>query len=92
MTNFRLFQLKEFADHNFKFDENGKKFSNWVENTVGKGETAHYEQFLLFSQCFQKTYCRHVKTRTCLGKGETGLENCSMSESFYHITVSREID
>ena len=26
-TNFRLFQLKEFADDNFKFDENGTKFS-----------------------------------------------------------------
>ena len=25
-----------------------------VENTVGKGETARYEQFLLFPQCFQK--------------------------------------
>ena len=25
------------------------------ENTVGKGEIAHYEQFLLFPQCFQKT-------------------------------------
>ena len=24
------------------------------ENTVGKGETARYEQFLLFPQCFQK--------------------------------------
>ena len=23
------------------------------ENTVGKGETAHHEQFLLFPQCFQ---------------------------------------
>ena len=25
-----------------------------VENTVGKGEIAHYEQFLLFPLCFQK--------------------------------------
>ena len=25
-----------------------------VENTVGKGEIARYEQFLLFTQCFQK--------------------------------------
>ena len=25
-----------------------------VENTVGKGEIARYEQFLLFLQCFQK--------------------------------------
>ena len=28
--------------------------SKWVENTVGKGEIAPYEQFLLFPQCFQK--------------------------------------
>ena len=26
-----------------------------VKNTVGKGEIACYEQFLLFPQCFQKT-------------------------------------
>ena len=48
-------KLKEFADVNFKFDENGRKFSLWVENTVEKGEIARYEQFLLFPQCFQKT-------------------------------------
>ena len=28
------------------------KLSKWVENTVGKGEIAHYEQFLLCPQCF----------------------------------------
>ena len=47
---------KDFADDNFKFDENARKFSKWVENSVGKGEIAHYEQFLLFPQCFQKTF------------------------------------
>ena len=47
-------KLKKFADDNFKFDENGRKFSKWVENTVGKGEIACYEQFLLFPQYFQK--------------------------------------
>ena len=47
-------KLKDFADDNFKFDENGRKLSNQVENTVGKGEIARYEQFLLFPQCFQK--------------------------------------
>ena len=26
-----------------------------VENTVGEGEIAPYEQFLLFPQCFQNT-------------------------------------
>ena len=40
-------ELKEFADDDFRFDENGGKFSNRVENTAGKGEIAHYEQFLL---------------------------------------------
>ena len=49
-------KLKEFADDNFKFDENGRKFPKSVENTVGKGEIARYEQFLLFPQCFQKTH------------------------------------
>ena len=50
MTNFRL---KEFAYDNFKFDKNGIKLSKQVENTVGKGEIAHYQQFLLFPQRFQ---------------------------------------
>ena len=45
----------EFAKDNFKFDENGRKFSKWVENAVEKGEIAHYEQFLFFPYCFQKT-------------------------------------
>ena len=46
--------MKEFADVNFKFDKNGRKLSKQIENTVGKGEIARYEQFLLFPQCFQK--------------------------------------
>ena len=63
-------KLKEFADDNFTFDENGRKLSKQVDNTVGKGEIARYEQFLLFPQVFSKDlYCRHVKTRACLGKG-----------------------
>ena len=47
--------MKEFADDNFKFDENGGKFSERMEHTLGKGEIARYEQFLLSLQCFQKT-------------------------------------
>ena len=42
-TNFRLFQTKKFVDKNFKFDENGRKFFDRVENTVGKGEIARNE-------------------------------------------------
>ena len=48
-------KLKEFADDNFKCDKNSGKLSKKVENAVGKGEIARYEQFLLFPQRFQKT-------------------------------------
>ena len=48
-------KLRVFADNNFNFDKKRRKFSKWVENTVGKGEIAHHEQFLPFQQCFQKT-------------------------------------
>ena len=37
------------------FDENSRKSSKQVENTVAKGEIACYKQFLLFPHCFQKT-------------------------------------
>ena len=49
-----LSKPKEFADDDFKFDENGRQLSKWVENTVGKGEIACYKQFLLFLQWFPK--------------------------------------
>ena len=49
--------LKGFAYDNFKFDENGRKFDKRVENTVGKGEIALYNQFLL-------PQCSHTQ-KTC---------------------------
>ena len=55
MTIFRLPKLKELADNNFKSDENARKFSKSIENSVGKGEITCYKQFLLFPQCFQTT-------------------------------------
>ena len=54
-TNLDLSKLKELPDDNLNFDENARNFSKQAENTVGKGEIAHYEQFLLFPKCFQKT-------------------------------------
>ena len=51
--------MKEFADDNFKFDENGRKFSKRIENIVGKGENPRYKQFLLFPQCLANLL--HVK-------------------------------
>ena len=54
MTLLDSSKLKEFADDNFKFVENGRELFKWIKNTVGKGEIACNEQFLLFLQCFQK--------------------------------------
>ena len=42
--------------------------SKSFENTVGKGEIARYEQFLLFPQCFQsvwRTFCHCRKVQNC---------------------------
>ena len=55
MTILDSSKLKEPVDDNFRFDENGRMFYEQVKNTVGKGETARFEQFLLFPECFQKT-------------------------------------
>ena len=48
-------KLKEFADNDSIFVENGRELSEQVENTVGKEEIACYKKFLLFLQCFQNT-------------------------------------
>ena len=60
-------KLVEFADDNFGFYENGRKFSKRVENTVGKGEIARYEQFISFLQCFQKTCPADTWLVGCIG-------------------------
>ena len=74
-TNFRLFQLKEFADGNFKFDENGRKLSKRVENTVGKGEIACYEQFSFSQIVFKRLVSqRRQKVSLC----ENGLSQHSL--------------
>ena len=62
-TNFRLFQT----------DENGKKFPKHVENTVGKGEIARYEYFLLFQQCFKILVLQTRKKQGLFGTGITKI-------------------
>ena len=56
IAKFRFSKLKEFADENFKFDENLRKLSKMIENSGKKGEIARNEPLLLSPQCFQKTY------------------------------------
>ena len=71
MANSRLFQIQRVYMQQFQINENGRKFSEQVESTVGKGDIAPYEQFLLFPQCSKDLYSRHVKTRACKGKGSS---------------------
>ena len=47
-------KLKAFADEKIKVIEKIEFGQGTVENTVGKGENAGCQHFLLFSQCFQK--------------------------------------
>ena len=62
-------KLKEFADDNSKFDENGRKLSKWLENTVGKERIAHYEQFLLFPVFSRGLFPMGVKRCHSVGMG-----------------------
>ena len=66
-------KLKEFADDNFRYDDNGRKLSKQVENTVGKGEIACYQQFLLFPHCFQKACFPEASKVSLCGTGLTFL-------------------
>ena len=52
-----------------KMAENSQKP---VENTVGKGEIAHYEQFLLFPQSFQRLVMQTRKNQGLFGNGLRG--------------------
>ena len=67
--NLRLSQTERVCRRQFQIWWKKKK-KNRLENTVGKEEIARNEQYLLFPQCFQKTYYRHVRTTACLGKGQ----------------------
>ena len=61
--------MEEFADDYFKFAENGRKLSKGVENTVGKGEIARYEQYLLFPVFSIGLFPRGIKRCHCVGMG-----------------------
>ena len=63
-------KLKEFADDNFKFDGKDKKVLEKGSKRCGKRRNCSLRAISPFSAVFSKDlYCRHVKTRACLGKG-----------------------
>ena len=55
-TNFRLFQTEKLCRRQFQiFITIAESSPNGYKTLWEKGEIARYEQFLLFTQCFQKT-------------------------------------
>ena len=78
--------MKQFADNNFRFDKNSRKFSKRVENTVGKGESARYEQFLLFPQYFRRLASQgRQKVSLCrngLSDGQTDRQTDTVTQIY----------
>ena len=68
-------KLKGFVKDNFKFDENGRSFAKWLENTVGKGEIAlnreiaRHEQFSFSHSVFKGLVLQTRKNQALFGKG-----------------------
>ena len=59
--------MKELADDNFKFRENGRKFCKWIEKAVEKGKIA-----INFSFChsvFKRVIQQTRKNQRLFGKG-----------------------
>ena len=52
--------MKAFADNKCVSNEEIYMIFDAVKNTVGKGENAGYQHFLLFLLCFQMLYVRVV--------------------------------
>ena len=74
--NFKLFQTEKVcrqqADNNYEFDENGRKLSKRVENTVGKGEIACFS--------FSNGVFKRLELQTHKNQGlfRKGLSFCAM--------------
>ena len=65
-TFFYFFKLKGFADNNLNFDENGKKFSKRVENTV-----LVMSNFSFSLSVFKRLKLQTRKNHGLFGKGLT---------------------
>ena len=64
-------KLKGFADGTFKFDEKGVKFSKRAVKYSEKRKNCSLRAIPPFPTVFSKDlFCRQVKTRVCLGKGQ----------------------
>ena len=64
-------KLKEFADYHFILNKIGRKFSERVENTVGKGEIVVTSNFSFSHSVFKSFVLQTCKNQGLFGKGLT---------------------
>ena len=69
-------KLKAFADDNFKFDENDRKLSKWVENIEGKEKLLITSNFS-FSNSVFKRLVKKAREKKKLGLFGRGLMHLS---------------
>ena len=62
-------KLKEFADDNYEFDENGEKFSKGTEDAVGKGKLLVTSDFSFSHGVFKRLVLQTRKNQGLFGKG-----------------------
>ena len=68
-TSFRLFQIKEFADDNSKFDKNGVKFSKRVDKLWEKEKLLVTSNFSFSHSAFKRRLLQTRKNQGLFGKG-----------------------
>ena len=68
-------KLNEFADDDFKFDENGRKLSKRVENTVGKGKLLVLSNFSFSHGVFKRLVAQGRQKVSLCGNGSARAAN-----------------
>ena len=82
-TTHFLDSSKEFAEDNFKFNENWIQFTKQVENTVGKGKHCSPRAISPFPTVFSSDFVLQTcKNQGVIGKGLMGDLRCIMHEEF----------
>ena len=82
-VNFRLFQIERICRRRFKIWWNWQEVLQKGRKHCGKRRNCSLQAISPFPTVFSKDlYCRHVKTRACLGKGsylvcESFIRSCN---------------
>ena len=81
--------MKEFADDNLKFDENSRKFSKWVGNTVEKEKLHVTNNFSYSYSVFRRLILQTCEDQVLFGKG---LKNITRNYEKYILLHVLHVD